>query len=207
MEIIVQWVTQIILFIILATIIDLLIPTGTMKKYIKLVVGLILILILLNPIFYILNTDMKSLLSKSFHQIENATRYSDSVENLMELQKKEIESTQDAYILEQMAVQLIDIAKDPLKEAHEAEITDIQLRFQTEGNHTYEDLKEVIVYVKEFEEREGEMSVVEDVVINTEEPLEKDEKQQGDEKIKSLLMDVWELQDKEITIYWEGGSS
>lgn len=28
-----------------------------------------------------------------------------------------------------------------------------------------------------------------------------------DEEIKQLLKKVWELTDKEITIYWEGGAS
>ncbi|WP_085991934.1 stage III sporulation protein AF [Oceanobacillus senegalensis] len=206
MELIIQWVTQIILFIILATIIDLLIPQTAMKKYIKLVVGLILILILLKPVFYVLSIDIEKALSSSFQQISETTNQNNSVENLIEFQKNEIENTQDAYILEQMAVQLIDIAGDPLKEEFQLEITDVQFTFNDAKDKTYEDLKEVIVYLKDFEEGEGEDSLVEDVVINTDEPVPKKE-DRHDEKIKNLLKEVWELHDKQITIYWEGGSS
>ncbi|WP_156290827.1 stage III sporulation protein AF [Oceanobacillus salinisoli] len=207
MDILIQWVTQIILFIILATIIDLLIPATAMKKYIKLVVGLILILILLKPIFYVFNMDIESALNASFQQIDQANSNNESVENLIEFQKKEIESKQDAYILEQMAVQLVDIAEDPLKEEHQVEITDVQFQFLPNEELTYEGLEEVIVYVRDFEEGEGEASAVEDVVINTDDSAEKKEEDRHDDQIKTLLQEVWELTDKEITIYWEGGAS
>ena len=59
MTFLMEWVAQIILFIILATIIDLLIPQSSFQKYIKLAIGLILILILLNPVFSVLNIDIR----------------------------------------------------------------------------------------------------------------------------------------------------
>ncbi|RKQ37758.1 stage III sporulation protein AF [Oceanobacillus halophilus] len=207
MDVLVQWVTQIILFIILATVIDLLIPATAMKKYIKLVVGLILILILLKPIFYVLEIDIETALNRSFQHVNEKSGESESVENLIEFQKKEIESTQDAYILEQMAVQLIDIAEDPLKEEFQATISDIAFQFNQTDKWTYEDLEEVIVYVKDFEEGEGEDRVVEDVVINTDESVEVKEEDRHDEQITQLLKETWELQDKEITLFWEGGPS
>lgn len=201
MDIVINWVTQIILFIVLATIIDLLIPTSSMNKYIKLVVGLILILILLKPIFYVLNIDMETALNKSFQQVNDVGEDSESVKNLIEFQKKEIQSTQDAYILEQMAVQLIEIAEDPMKEQYQQEITDIEFKFNSNDSYSYEDLEEVIVYVKDLVEEEGEQNTVENVVINTDHVVEKKDMDRHDEEIKQLLKKVWELTDKEITIY------
>ncbi|WP_246001092.1 stage III sporulation protein AF [Oceanobacillus piezotolerans] len=205
LELIIQWVTQIIIFVILATILDLIIPSSAMKKYIQLVVGLILILILLNPIFYILNIDIDRALNSSFQQLNQIKSTEGSVENLIELQKKEIQTTQDAYILEQMAVPLIDLAKEPLIEGHNLEITNLDFQFSTNQQFTYEDLQEVIVTVKNYEKGEGEMGVVEDVVINTNEPIENEDRHE--DEVKSLLTELWGLEDKEITIYWEGGSS
>lgn len=88
MDIVINWVTQIILFIVLATIIDLLIPTSSMNKYIKLVVGLILILILLKPIFYVLNIDMETALNKSFQQVNDVGEDSESVKKFNRISKK-----------------------------------------------------------------------------------------------------------------------
>lgn len=88
MEVIIQWVTQIILFIILAAIIDLLIPVDSMKKYVKLAVGLILILILLKPVFYLFNTDIEQAVETSINELDQAYSQDGNIENQIEFQKK-----------------------------------------------------------------------------------------------------------------------
>lgn len=208
MDALIQWVTQIIIFLLLAAIIDLLVPATSMKKYIKLVVGLILILILLQPVFHLFNINIKNELKSSFLQLSEETSSNESVENLIELQKNEIQGSQDAYILEQMAVQLKDLAEDPLLEEHQAEIRDIQFLFLSEEDYTFENLEEVIVYLREADEEdeEGAVDVVEDVEINTDDPVVEEEDQDSEE-IKALLSEVWELRNKEVTITWEGGTS
>ncbi|HLR71398.1 MAG TPA: stage III sporulation protein AF, partial [Pseudogracilibacillus sp.] len=87
MDALVNWVTQIIMFILLASIIDLLTPESAMKKYIKLVVGLLLILILMQPIFSLFNHSVESALHKTFTEINNKTETDQSIENLINLQK------------------------------------------------------------------------------------------------------------------------
>ncbi len=202
----IDWVTQIILFLLLAAIIDLIIPSGSMKKYIKLVVGLILILILLKPIFFLFNIDIKSALEASIDRVEEGRIEEESMENLIESQKNEIDGTQDAYILEQMAVQLNDLAEQPLQEEFQTEIRDIQFLFANEQEMTFENLDEVIVYLRESNDGEGAVSIVDDVVINTDNPDTAKENEQNEE-IKALLKDVWELEDKKLTLQWEGGAS
>ncbi|GAB3052179.1 stage III sporulation protein AF [Virgibacillus ainsalahensis] len=206
MDMLIQWVTQIILFLLLAAIIDLLIPATDMKKYIKLVVGLILILLLLQPIFYVFNINIEQTLKTSISRLTEADTDNESVENLIEMQKSEIEGSQDAYILEQMAVQLTDIAKDPLMEEYHAEIMNINFLFSSEEDYTFDSLEEVIVYLQEIEDGEGAVSLVDDVVINTDEQAT-DEEGQDTEEIQRLLREVWELDNKKITIIWEGGRS
>lgn len=203
MTFLMEWVTQIILFIILATIIDLLIPQSSFQKYIKLAIGLILILILLNPVFSVLNIDIREAVSSSMIKISNEKEIS-SMENLIDLQKKEIESAQHAYILEQMAVQLKNIAEPELKDAFAAEIANIEFVFENNRQASYENLNEIIVTLTEGKKEEGMMKAVEDVEINTDEPLKKLD---NDEEIIAYLEEVWELQDKKITIFWEGGTS
>ncbi|PAV29100.1 stage III sporulation protein AF [Virgibacillus profundi] len=206
MDMLIDWVTQIIIFLLLAAIIDLLIPATTMKKYIKLVVGLILILILLKPIFFILNIDIERALETSYSQLRQEGTNNESIENLIELQKSEIQDSQDAYKLEQTAVHLKDLAKDALVEDHQAEIIDIKFIFETEKDVGFESLEKVVVYLRELDDGEGAVSIVDDVVINTDDPVV-DEEGQDDEQIEELLRNVWELRNKELTISWEGGTS
>ena len=211
MDVVIEWVTQIVIFLLIAAIIDLLVPATSMKKYIKLAVGLLLILILLKPIFYVLNIDIGNALKSTFVQIERGENRSESAENFIEMQKNEIQESQDAYILEQVAVPLIDLAKDSLKEEYQAEIIDLKFKFANEfqaaDDDLYEELEEVIVYLRELDDEEGAVSVVEDIVINTDDPAVTEQKGRDDEAIKELLQEVWELKNKELTIIWEGGAS
>ncbi|WP_232231447.1 MULTISPECIES: stage III sporulation protein AF [Virgibacillus] len=203
---VIDWVTQIILFILLATIIDLVIPATSMKKYIKLVVGFILILILLKPLFFIFQIDVQRALETSLSGVLQEINQNDALDKSIETQKNEIEDTQDAYILEQMAVQLKEIAKEPLQDKFQAEITDIQFRFADEREKTYENLDEVIVYVNESKDGEGAVRIVDDVVIDLDSP----EQSREDNKlqdIEAMLNDLWEIEQKKLLLQWEGGRS
>src|SRR5699024_12872035 len=57
MEIFSDWITQIVLFILLGTVIELLLPDTRMKKYVNLILGLLLLLILSKPILYLFSVD------------------------------------------------------------------------------------------------------------------------------------------------------
>ncbi|AUJ26301.1 stage III sporulation protein AF [Virgibacillus dokdonensis] len=205
MQIVIDWVTQIILFILLATVIDLVIPANSMKKYMKLVVGLILILILLKPIFYIFQIDVQRAVESSLSGVFEEMNQNNSLDNSIKTQKNEIEATQDAYILEQMAVQLKEIAEDPLHEAFQTEITDIQFQFVNGKDKTYENLDKVIVYVNELKNGEGAVRNVDDVVIYSDSPdVSKENNELKD--IENKLSDLWEMEQKNLILQWEGGA-
>lgn len=203
MDILVNWVTQIIIFVIFAAIIDLLIPANKMKKYIQFVVGLILLLIFLKPAFHIFNIDIKQAIETSFKENIQAN---EKIDNMIKIQKSEIESTQDAYILEEMVVQLENLAEEPLAE-EQIELSDIQFSFAESENYTFENLEEIIVYLAATNEEEGVVDDIEEVDINTEEPkLDEEELEDIDtESIKNILQEVWELDDMKITLVWEEG--
>ncbi|WP_010093205.1 stage III sporulation protein AF [Ornithinibacillus scapharcae] len=208
MDLLINWVSQIIIFILLATIIDLLVPAGGMKKYIKFVIGLILILIFLQPIFQLFKIDIKQAVNSSIFALMEDESNNKEVENLIDLQKSEIESSASAYILEQMAVQLKEIAQAPLLDNYQAEIKDFQFKFQEGQAYSYEELEEVIVYLEESEAGEGAVNAVEDVVIDAgNQKKETSENEVDLQGIETLLRDTWELNDKKLTVIWEGGAS
>lgn len=206
MDIISRWVTQIIVFLLLAIIIDLLIPATSMKKYIKLVVGLILMLIFLKPIFYLFTIDLQSELSPSLESLYEGEMSLEMMEDLTKMQKVDIETVQAAYILEEMAFQLKDLAQEPLLENYHVEITNIEFSFFTDQEISFEGLEEVIVYLDEFSGKDGIVSEIDEVNIQTEKNDDYVENDQ-DEEIKLLLQEVWEFQNKELTIKWKGGTS
>lgn len=203
MEFISAWITQIILFIIVATIIDLMVPDLSMKKYIKLVLGLVLILLLLQPIFSLFQLDFEAAIEDAYTTFFETDSEIERMENSIEMQKNEIESTYDAYILEEMAVQLKSLTDEALLEEFQVQITAIDFVFEDEEEKTYEGLVEVIVYLEPSVAGYGQVEPIEEIIIGAEtEDVETD-----DEAIITLLRDTWELKDKQITVIWEGGTS
>lgn len=204
MDAVIQWVSQIIIFLLLTTIIDQLIPTTAMKKYIKLVLGLILILIFLKPVFYLFTIDLEQGIERSFNQYFTSQEETNRIENETNMQEKEIQATHDAYISEQMKDQLIEIAADRLAKEFQLEITDVQFIFYTEEIRRYEDLEELAVHLRELDEAEGVVDIVEEITIPINEAQENMDKY-DDQAILKLLTEVWELEDKKVTISWERG--
>lgn len=210
MDILIDWVTQIIIFLLLASVVDLLVPETSVKKYINFTVGLILILIFLKPVFYLFDMDVKSAIEQSINEVEYQQNENSETENLIKTQKKEIQDSQHAYILEQMAVQLKELANDTLQEEYQQEITHIDFQISNMGEVTYENLNENLdklhVTLQEAEEQEGSVDAVEDVAIGMEESSDK-EAEVDVNGIKQLLQDVWKVDKEKISIKGEGGSS
>src|SRR3954470_20100477 len=102
MDFLIEWVTNIILFILLATVIDMLLPNSSMQKYTKMVTGLLLIAIILTPIFKLISRDFETTLG-SIPSLQ--TPGEKNMKNLIDSKKKEIQDSQHAYILKTMRVQ------------------------------------------------------------------------------------------------------
>lgn len=209
MDALITWITQIIIFLLFATIIDLLIPANTMRKYIQFVVGLIMILIFLKPVFYILDIDIQDAIETSFQSEVVESDISDQLDKSINIKKGEIESTQDAYILEEMVVQLKNIAQEPLEKEFGINIVTIDFKFTKPQDYTYENLEELIVYINERDDEKGVIDDVDDVKINTNDFDSSDQKEEHEQtkEIKNKLREVWELDDISITVLEEGGTS
>ncbi|TQS74516.1 stage III sporulation protein AF [Ornithinibacillus gellani] len=206
MQYLIDWITQIIIFLLLAAVVDLLIPKNALKKYVQFVIGFILILIFLKPVFFIFNfnaaTDLKTAFETELEQLEDDT----NTDFLIEKQKKDIESVQNAYILEQMAVQLKGIAQEPLANEFQAEIKAIDYEFSVDNELTYENLERLLVYVGKSGHGEGMIHEIEQVQIQANETTEHQDNP-AVVQMEQLLLDVWEIEDKEVTVIWEGGTS
>jgi len=198
-----EWITEIVVFVMIAAIIDLLIPVSSMQKYIRLVIGMILILIFLKPVFFLFNTDVEQVLIRGTKDWLEAEE-TNAGEKTAELQKKEIVRAQGAYISEQMAVQLKEQADPLLKQHHQAEIQDIQIGFQKGEQLTAEHISGVTVTLQEPRE-EGTVKQIDEVVIGRI-PKQKD-RTHDEAAIRTTLQKAWGLDPGQLTILWEGGTS
>ncbi|UZW67504.1 stage III sporulation protein AF [Priestia flexa] len=153
MQALTSWITNIILFILLATVINLLLPSSGFQKYTKLVIGLLLMLIIVTPVFQILKVDV----NKMFNSIRLSAASDDAgVENLIESKKKEIQASQRAYILEQMAVQMETEVKEELMEQYGVAIDQMHIETKSEEADPEADNIKTITVVMSAEEPEDE---------------------------------------------------
>jgi len=64
MALISSWITNILLLILFATILELLLPNSSTQRYVKLVVGLMILVAMLQPVLSIFHEDPETLMEK-----------------------------------------------------------------------------------------------------------------------------------------------
>ncbi|MBB6444879.1 stage III sporulation protein AF [Bacillus benzoevorans] len=203
MELIKEWVTNIILFVLFATVLDMILPNSKFQKYTKMVVGLLLISIILTPVFKLFTYDLdEALLSVPAigEGQENA------IKNLMDLQKNEIQASQDAYIFKQMTVQLKEKAEKELMSRYGFVITDLKFLMDENDERPFPgNLQKVVIQLTEQTEERKAVEAVKTIEINANEPLLKEKETSQKEKIVSLLSKQWNMDENTIEVHIDGG--
>lgn len=204
LEFITEWVTNIILFVLIATVIDMLLPNTGMQKYTKMVAGLLLIAIILSPILKLLSNDLDSAIASipSFQTDDDK-----NMENLIDLQKREIQASTRAYILEETAVQLQADVAEELMEQYGLVIRNIEFEVdESNSEDLLAGLQTVIVQLDKPTGEQDAVEVIKKVEINTSEPLPSFEHAKEGQTIALLLSEKWDIEKEKIQVVVEGGS-
>ncbi|MDV2685141.1 stage III sporulation protein AF [Alkalihalophilus lindianensis] len=212
MDFLTSWITNIILLILLATILELMIPNSVLQRYVKMVVGLLLLVMILQPLLSILTKDVDQWLVSI---TQHSNQMEKSLEDEINLQKSDIELGLRAYISEQMAVQLENEVKDTLREQHDVSIARVEVKMAESVNQTptAEDVEEVIVHLHEFgkevpsDQENNAVSPVSVVKIDTTRPIPQEsvEVKMDLSSIRTFLSTNWEVPEEMISLAWEGG--
>jgi stage III sporulation protein AF len=197
-----EWVTNIIIFVLLATVIDMLLPNTNLQKYTKIVTGLLLVAIILTPVLKLISKDFETAL-QSIPIFEGTEEK--NMENLIELKKKEIQASQRAYILETMAVQLKEGTAEELMNQYGLEVANIDITLDETTKQSFPDnLQKVIVQLKQSEEEANVVAVIKPVEINTNQPSQTKRLTAQSEEITSLLAERWNVSEGAIEVLIEG---
>ncbi|WP_162880727.1 stage III sporulation protein AF [Paraliobacillus sediminis] len=200
-----DWITQIIVFLLLVMIIEMLIPQTKMKKYVHTVLSLLFLLLFLQPLFQFLNMDIKEATEQAMMEFEGSMD-ENTLENEIELKKNEIQASQDAYVVEEILVQMKKQVEEELNNTYGVTISDISFQFDPENNHDIENLKEVTVFL--LEDSSLNQGEVEEIVIGEPEDtvVSNDTSETKRDEIKTFLNEVWELEEETLVLVWEGGT-
>ncbi|MFV8827960.1 stage III sporulation protein AF [Alkalihalobacterium sp. APHAB7] len=208
MSFLTEWLTNIIIFILLATILELLLPNSSMQRYVKMVVGLLLLVIILNPLLSIFSKDINDILPNFSNDKHISEK---SLENSIERKKIEIERGQRAYISEQMAVPMKRQVEEELVAKFDVEVDSVQITLDEFAFDTTDEdaIVKVTVHLKRVaeEENEGELVQAVSVVnIDTRKELPAEEETRVDAvPIQTFLADEWQIPKDKISLAWEGG--
>ncbi|KIO62957.1 hypothetical protein B4064_0431 [Caldibacillus thermoamylovorans] len=208
MEFLASWITNIILFILLAVIVELLLPQTGLQKYVKMVLGLLLIIIFLTPVFKLFSVDIDNLLNRATGKLGEEKI---SLENSIEKQKIEIQKDQHAYILEQTAVQLEEMTEKELMKQFDYQFAHIQLNVSdTIGlTNSIEDILDNIesIHVTLIDKQEADQTVMNVEEVNVQLGEQKSDFHEADmNSIASFLAKKWGVDRDIVQITIERGN-
>ncbi|MDM5338900.1 stage III sporulation protein AF [Fictibacillus enclensis] len=205
MEFLTDWISNIVLIILLSVIVDLLLPNNGFQKYIKMVVGLLLILAILNPLLKVAGSNV----DKVFEKIGIDSKVKESeIKNSIDTKKKEIQDSQSAYILEQTRVHMENLVKEELKARYEVTISDLVLvPKKTAGNTSNpDDIQSVqVTLAAAANEKQITVPAVKNVEINAEQPVQEQRAPFQSKPVQAFLAKKWQMKEKNVVIFTEGG--
>lgn len=194
------WVSNIIIFVLLATVIDMLLPNSALQKYAKMVIGLLLIAIIITPILGLFNKDFDDILTAATSEFEDQKKK--DLGNLTEMKKKEIQATQGAYILKQMAVDLQAEVEEELMVDYNMKISSIDVGVKNEEEPGVDDLQNITISLEKAEGKENsEIEAVAKVDINTDSPSTSNDANL--DAVKRFLATSWSVDEEIIEIAGE----
>lgn len=152
-----NWAEQIIVAVIIATLIEMILPNGNNKKYVKAVIGVYILFTIISPIFKNgMNLDFeKSDYEKYFKLDETYMAMSES------LVSHNNQSVEDIY-----KMNLKEDMKQKLQEkGYKAEKMEVQIELKEEKN--YGRVKEIVLTISKMQEDQKESSNIRISQVNT----------------------------------------
>lgn len=205
MSFITEWIMNIVVFILLAMIIDMLLPNSGLKKYTKMVTGLLLIAIILTPLLKVFAKDFDQVVSSLAKNrfVDNA-----KVENLIESKKKEIQAIKDEYTLEQVGEKMKNQVEEELVNRFEKDIQTIKIESSNkQASNNENSIEKVIVYLGEAESNNS-VPVIEPIDINIQsDKLDEKEVTNEGKRIVKLLSTSWGIPEEQIELHIGKGGS
>ncbi|MDF2535660.1 MAG: stage sporulation protein [Bacillales bacterium] len=194
MQILQEFITNFVIFMLISIILDMLVPSSSYKKYTKLVIGLLLISLILSPILQLFHTDIQSLLSQKIVLSDNSVN--STFTKKIKQSESDINAANHAYILEQMAVQLKKDAEGELMKTFHYSVIDVHIKMKDETCTVIADnINAVQVVVRQGAQ---EVQLVKPVEVSFKESKSNNGKIEKD--IRNFLEKRWGLNKKIIFV-------
>jgi stage III sporulation protein AF len=203
-----EWIKHIVLIILIATFLDLLLPNTQMRRYIQLVVGLIIIIMILSPILEFLKVDHERMIKG----IDELFQVPEVPHSSLEESKQHIEQLQDEAVLEEVERMWAQEIKQDLQEEFPLKVNEVSIHFDmVDRNPSVSQVKLVVTHQEKGEGRlEDSEPLVKPVIISIEPeessfPSRSFEQKNWTDKVKTYFDHQWNISGDKIEILWTGG--
>lgn len=151
------WAEQIIVAVVIATIIEMILPSGNNKKYIKAVIGVYILFTIISPIIgKVTNIDLDDINYEKY--FEQADTYQTMSESLSTYNNKSVEEIYITNLKQDM--------KNKLEEKGYV-IENINIKIENKNENEYGGIEEIVlkVYSKEEQSTEKQRNTVQNAII------------------------------------------
>lgn len=125
-----NWLKQIILLVLIATFIDLLLPNNAMDRYVKLVMGLLIIMAILSPLLQLFHSDLDLSSIALSDKYENGKQM-DSINQITE-KGNDLKKSQEVFVQKEVEKSIGETVEKDIIRQFPVEV--IQTNVQIKGN-------------------------------------------------------------------------
>ena len=128
MSILILWVKKLILLVLLATFLELLLPDNAYQKYVRLSMGLLILLTLLTPLLEIFQTPITLDQLSNFYQ-EKTSQQGLDLERIQGL-SKQLVAYQDETTTQYVQTQMKDLVKQQVEEQYQVQVETVDVKLK-----------------------------------------------------------------------------
>lgn len=192
-----SWAQGIILAVIIATIIEIIIPEGNNKKYVKTVIGLYILFTIIYPLITKLSNDKFNFNSVIDNITKEASKYEDSTNSI----------ETNTYIEETYKNKLIEDIKNKIEEKGYS-VLNLNVYVETQNEEIYGQINSIVVELEKYEQENKEVNSINNIEqinikisnnvehIKTEETVSKEEIK----TLKEYLSNTYSVEKEKIHI-------
>lgn len=189
-----SWAQEIIVAVIIATLIEMILPNSSSKKYVKVVIGMYILFTIVSPIIKKVGGKDINLNTIDIEKYEQQISKSDNTIS-RKFEDNNTRSIKDIYVSNLKA----DISAKLKEKGYEIDTSDIQIK--DDENYTIEKIKLKLIKMEQKQEKNNE------IVINTVEIgntiSQKDRKTLSDDdkqEVKDYISETYDIDKKNINI-------
>lgn len=191
MEFITSWTQGIIIAVIIGTILEMLLPNGNSKKYIKVVIGVYIVFSIVSPVI--------SKFTRSEFKLDSIidiNKYEDKISSY-EIDTKNLENTNNSNIKE---VYILNLKKDIKAKIEEKGYIVNTIQIEIENTDEYK-VKNINMTISKRENKKEEKKVNEIEKVNIEVKIENNAIEETTEMIRLTEKEIKEIKEYISSVY------